>query len=143
MSRKTDILKLKTLGKSSPIFSTLKDKRKIAGFFLGGTLITGVLSGDWLNFLVCCQLTQFRRSPLVASGSKEGVTGPCGRKHADRSSSIIVINHQVKIFIYHRKTPPFPRRIIWRCWQWILNVLLGKLSPSWLSVANLSSFVFV
>lgn len=41
------------------------------------------------------------------------------------------------------ETPPSPRQSASRCWPWILNILLGQFSPSWLPVKHLPSFVTV
>lgn len=92
----------------------------------------------WLRFLVCCQLKQIWRAPSVDGGGREGVSGPCRRIHVGRASSIIVINHQLRIFIHHRNTLLPPQG------EWSGDVGIGSSVfclasysfSSWLSVRN-------
>lgn len=103
MSKKNYIFQLRTCGKSSPLFSMLRDKQTPWAAFQGELLSQASLLKIWLHFLVCCQWTQFWEAPFWSWGQWGGCYGSCGRKHAGRSSSIMVISHQVSIFIHHRK----------------------------------------
>ena len=95
-------------GKFRPFHNT-KRQMEYYGVFCGGTIIIDGSSGALAPFPGLFSIKAIKRAPFVDGGSEEGVRGPCETKHTGRFSSIIVINHQVKIFIHPRETLLLPQ----------------------------------